>query len=58
MKKYLCPICNKRACDSSKVLNLTMFSKSDAETADVVIKCKNCKSTLAVSILVPYYKYN
>lgn len=56
MTKYLCPVCNKRACDSNKILNLKMFSKNDEETADVVIKCKNCKNTLAVCIYTPHYK--
>ena len=50
MKKYLCPICNKRACDSNKILNLTKLSKSNEDNADVVIKCQNCKNTLAVNV--------
>lgn len=50
MKKYLCPICNKRACDSNKILNLARLSESNEDNADVVIKCQNCKNTLAVNV--------
>ena len=50
MKKYLCPICNKRACDSNKMLNLARLSKSNEDNADIVIKCQNCKNTLAVNV--------
>ena len=50
MTKYLCPVCNKRACDSNKILNLARLSKSNEANADVVIKCQNCKNTLAVNV--------
>ena len=50
MTKYLCPICNKRACDSNKILNLTRLSENNKDNADIVIKCQNCKNTLAVNI--------
>lgn len=50
MTKYQCPICNKRACDSNKVLSLSKLSKNNESIADVVIKCQNCKNTLAVKV--------
>lgn len=50
MKKYLCPICNRRACDSNKSLNLSKLSNSNEDSADIVIKCQNCKNTLAVNV--------
>lgn len=50
MIKYPCPICNKRACDSSKHLLLAKLSKSNEGKADVIIKCQNCKNTLAVKV--------
>jgi len=50
MTKYLCPICSKRACDSNKSLNLAKLSQSNESNADVVIKCQNCKNTLAVNV--------
>ena len=50
MTKYPCPICNKRACDSNKLLYLAKLSESNELKADVVIKCQNCKSTLAVKV--------
>ena len=50
MTKYQCPICNKRACDSNKVLSLSKLSKNNESIADVVIKCQNCKNILAVKV--------
>lgn len=50
MKKYLCPICNKRACDSGKTLTLSKFTNGGQGNADIVIKCHNCKNTLAVIV--------
>ena len=50
MTKYLCPVCNKRACDSNKILNLSKLSTSNEDEADIVIKCQNCKNTLAVNV--------
>ena len=48
MIKYPCPICNRRACDSNKYLSLAKLSENNESRADVVIKCQNCKNTLAV----------
>ncbi len=48
--KYPCPICNKRACDSYKTLNLAKLSKSNQYKADIVIKCHNCKNSLAIKV--------
>ena len=48
--KYPCPICNRRACDSCKTLHLTRLSKNNEYNADVIIKCNNCKTTLAVNV--------
>jgi hypothetical protein len=48
--KYPCPICNRRACDSFKPLHLTRLSQSNEKSADVIIKCNNCKTTLAVNV--------
>ena len=48
--KYPCPICNRRACDSCKTLHLTRLSQSNENSADVIIKCNNCKTTLAVNV--------
>lgn len=50
MMKYPCPICNKRACDSSKTLKLAKLSKSNEYKADIIIKCHNCKNPLAVKV--------
>lgn len=52
MTRYQCPVCSKRACDSDKLLSLARFSEESAEIADVVIKCHNCKSTLAITVRV------
>ena len=48
--KYPCPICNKRACDSYKTLKLAKLSKTNEYKADVIIKCHNCKTPLAVKV--------
>lgn len=50
MIKYLCPICNKRACDSNKLISLTKLSANNENNADIVIKCQNCKNVIAVNI--------
>lgn len=50
MTKYPCPICSKRACDSNKVLSLEKLSKSNESKADIIIKCQNCKNSLAVKV--------
>ena len=50
MIKYPCPVCNKRACDSEKELHLSKLTNANAEKADVIIKCQNCKNTLAVEV--------
>lgn len=51
MTKYQCPICNKRACDSTKHLSLAKLSESNENQADIIIKCQCCKNTLAVNVL-------
>ena len=48
--KYFCPICNKRACDSNKKLEIRRLSTTNESKADVLIKCHNCKSSLAVNV--------
>ena len=48
--KYPCPICNKRACDSNKKLEIKKLSTANEAKADVLIKCHNCKSSLAVNV--------
>lgn len=48
MKRYQCPVCNKRVCDSAKPLTISKLSSDNEEQADVIIKCQCCKSTLAV----------
>ena len=50
MIKYLCPICSRRVCDSNKPLYLSKLSKTNENLADVIIKCKNCKNSLAVKV--------
>ena len=50
MTKYPCPVCSKRACDSEKLLFLTKLSDSNVSSADVIIKCRSCKNSLAVRI--------
>ncbi len=50
MTQYHCPICNKRACDSTKALRISKLSKSNENKADVVIKCQNCKNALAIKV--------
>ena len=63
MIKYLCPICNKRACDSTKNLSITKVSQINEKQADIIIKCHCCKNTLAINVkhdtfiiehLIPY----
>lgn len=50
MTKYACPICSRRACDSNKSLFLEKLSDENANKADMIIKCHNCKNALAVSV--------
>lgn len=50
MTKYQCPVCNKRACDSSKHLSLAKLSQVNENDADIIIKCQCCKNTLAVNV--------
>lgn len=50
MTKYQCPVCNKRACDSNKIISLAKLSESNESIADIIIKCQNCKNTLAVNV--------
>lgn len=45
-----CPVCNKRVCDSDRSPKIAKLSNSNIDKADIVIKCKNCKSCLAVKI--------
>lgn len=51
MTKYPCPICNKRVCDSQKILSIKQSSKSNRPKADVLIKCQSCKAELSVKII-------
>ncbi len=51
MKQIKCPVCEKRACDSNKLLRIAKLSASNSKKADIVIKCKNCKSCLAINII-------
>ncbi len=46
-----CPVCDKRVCDSNKILRIDKLSNKNENDADVVIKCKNCKSCLAIKIV-------
>lgn len=50
MTRYQCPICGKRACDSDKSLLLAKSSENNEKEADIIIKCQNCKNTLAVKV--------
>ena len=50
MTQHPCPICTKRACDSNKALHICKLSESNKNEADIVIKCHNCKSLLAVMV--------
>ena len=50
MTKYPCPVCSKRACDSEKLLSLTKLSDINSSSADIIIKCRSCKNSLAVRI--------
>ena len=50
MTKYQCPICNKRACDSSKSLSLAKLSQSNENQADIIIKCQCCKNAIAINV--------
>ena len=50
MIKYPCPVCGKRACDSNNVLSLAKLSEINKDKADIIIKCQNCKNTLAVKV--------
>ena len=46
-----CPVCDRRVCDSNKLLRIDKLSDNNESSADVVIKCKNCKSCLAIKII-------
>ena len=50
MTKYPCPVCSRRACDSEKLLSLAKLSESNGSSADIIIKCRSCKNSLAVRI--------
>ena len=50
MIEYKCTVCNKRVCDSSKALNIIELSKINADKADIIIKCKNCRNRIAVKV--------
>ena len=51
MIRYFCPICNKRACDSQKTIRISKLSRSNENKADIIIKCQNCKNSLAVKVI-------
>lgn len=54
MTEYPCPVCGRRACDSEKALILTACrTEEDGKDADVCIKCKGCKSILAIQVKEP-----
>ena len=51
MTEYPCPVCGRRVCDSYKALILTAcHTDKDGKDADVLIKCKGCKSILEIKI--------
>lgn len=50
MMQHPCPVCTKRACDSIKALHIYKLSENNKNEADIVIKCHNCKSLLAVMV--------
>ena len=51
MTSIKCPVCEKRVCDSNKSPLVLKLSEKNKDEADIVIKCKNCKSCLAVMLL-------
>ncbi len=50
MTKIYCPVCNKRVLDSDRNPQIAKLTQSNEQKADIVIKCSNCKSQLAVKI--------
>ena len=48
--KYPCPVCEKRICDSSKKLKITKLTKGNDVTADIILKCRNCKCVISIEI--------
>lgn len=48
MRPYPCPICGSRVCDSERVLDIKKLSSETSNNADLAIKCKVCKSKLAI----------
>ena len=50
MTKIYCPVCNKRVLDSDRNPQIAKLTQSNEQKADIVIKCNNCKSLLAVKI--------
>ena len=48
---YKCPVCGKRACDSNKILTIAKMSNSNADKADVIIKCQQCKACLSIKVI-------
>lgn len=51
MEQIKCPIRDKRVCDSDKSLKIEKISSENSGSADIVIKCKNCKAHLAVKVI-------
>ena len=51
MNQFKCPVCNRRVCDSEKELKIEKKTNANTVTADVIIKCKNCKSCLTIEIV-------
>ena len=41
----------KKGCDSDKSLKIEKISSENSGSADIVIKCKNCKAHLAVKVI-------
>ena len=50
MTKIYCPVCNKRVLDADRNPQIAKLTQSNEQKADIVIKCNNCKSQLAVKI--------
>ena len=50
MKQIKCPVCDRRVCDSNISLQIAKLSKNNMNDADIVMKCKNCKSCVAINI--------
>ena len=50
MKQIKCPVCEKRLFDSNIPLQVAKLTSINMKGADIVMKCKICKSCIAINV--------